>query len=363
MKKFTKTLVAAIVIAVSIAAIMIGCKKEESAQMKNGAAQTEQNMSESERSVLDFLANYDAMKRGMKTEEEPICMDDARWYWETTMNYCYGFAHESLCNMRLDTIRVSKPKSISEGYVDYCDVLETYDNLVSAVRKAYNEIDMEGKMLQLVMVRFEDEKTRDEADDIIVLLNTGSKSYNNTFSQIPADVPWYAGPFDKDDDWIWGLNLGKCDGSVLTSDAADQLDLAVDAYDCRNGSIYVPCPTCYTYFLVEPNLEQVYYGCTDPSWLFCQTGLTWEQVVTYCIGGEDLERYYEEIIQHTHTEGMETNPYGYYGYYKTDVCDGNIGGIPINYHNIFHNVYVYYATKVWRNGDSPFPVPVNDDED
>lgn len=59
MKKFTKTLVAAIVIAVSIAAIMIGCKKEESAQMKNGAAQTEQNMSESERSVLDFLANYD----------------------------------------------------------------------------------------------------------------------------------------------------------------------------------------------------------------------------------------------------------------------------------------------------------------
>ena len=48
MKRFTKTLVAAIVVAASVAAIMVGCKKEESAQMKDGAAQTEQNMSPSE---------------------------------------------------------------------------------------------------------------------------------------------------------------------------------------------------------------------------------------------------------------------------------------------------------------------------
>ena len=52
MKRFTKTLVAAIVVAASVAAIMVGCKKEESAQKKDGAAQTEQSMSPTEQSSI-----------------------------------------------------------------------------------------------------------------------------------------------------------------------------------------------------------------------------------------------------------------------------------------------------------------------
>ena len=48
MKRFTKTLVAAMMVVATGAVIMVGCKKEENAQMKDGVAQTEQNMSISE---------------------------------------------------------------------------------------------------------------------------------------------------------------------------------------------------------------------------------------------------------------------------------------------------------------------------
>ena len=49
MKRFTKTLVAAAILVVATGAvIMVGCKKEENAQMKDGVAQTEQSMSPSE---------------------------------------------------------------------------------------------------------------------------------------------------------------------------------------------------------------------------------------------------------------------------------------------------------------------------
>lgn len=78
MKRFTKTLVAAIVVAASVAAIMVGCKKEESAQMKDGAAQTEQGMSQSEQRIIDFLADFKAMKQGAKAEGEAMTPEQAR---------------------------------------------------------------------------------------------------------------------------------------------------------------------------------------------------------------------------------------------------------------------------------------------
>lgn len=355
-----KVLLNVAIIAAMLGVMMSSCKKEESTQMKNGVAQTEQSMSPEEQKVLDFLSDYDAMKRGVKSEEDPICIEDARWYWETAMNYCHGFAHVVLCDMRMDTVRIPMPKTDAEGYIDYLDVMETYGNMVSAVREAYKSIEMKGKTLQLVIVSIEEGKAKDGGDDLIILMNTGSNSYGDSSMQAPSELPWYVGPFDKDDDWIWGLEGGSCDSTIMESDASDQLTLAIANYDFIHGSIYVPCPTCYTYFLVGPNIEASYYGNANSSWPFFDSGLLWEEVLTRCILGEDLEMYYEEIMQHTHTENMETNPYGYYGYYKTEVLDWVLGDVPQDYHIIRHVVQVLYATRVWRNDNGNYPVPIDD---
>ena len=86
MKRFTKTLVAAMIIAATGAAIMVGCKKEESAQMKDGVAQTEQSVSLDEQEIIDFLTDFKAMKQGAKAEGEAVKPEDARNQWETVFN-------------------------------------------------------------------------------------------------------------------------------------------------------------------------------------------------------------------------------------------------------------------------------------
>ena len=195
MKNFTKTLFAAIIVVATVAAIMVGCKKEESAQMKDGAAQTEQNMSESEQRVLDFLADYDAMKRGVKTEGEPVCPEDVRWLCETTLNYRHGFSHLLTTNRRLDTVRVALPKMNEQGYIEYMDVLRTYDKIVGAVRETYKAIDLEKKTLQFVMMTIEDGHDRDCSEEIVVVMNTGSET---EYSGDVEDFPWYGVPFAAD---------------------------------------------------------------------------------------------------------------------------------------------------------------------
>ena len=72
MKRFTKTLVAAMMVVATGAVIMVGCKKEESTQMKNGAAQTEQSVSLDEQEINDFLTDFKAMKQGAKAEGEAV---------------------------------------------------------------------------------------------------------------------------------------------------------------------------------------------------------------------------------------------------------------------------------------------------
>lgn len=362
MRNFLKTLVAMMMFVATIAAITVSCKKEESARLNNGAAQTGQRMSPMEQNVLDFLADYDAMKRGAKFEEEAVCPEEACRLWETTLNYCYSFSNGTLSSMRLDTVRVTMPKVNEEDRLDYDIVMKTYENIVDAVRETYKTINMEGKTLQFVMMSIENGTAKDGNDEVVITMNTGSSNLTGIGSTTMPDT-WYQGPFVEGDDWIWGLNRGKCDGSVTIGDAAQQLTLAIGHYDTIHWAEYVPCHGCQPYFIIDPRIEKYLYPTADSAWLFYVNGLTVEEANTYCIPWEDMNMYYERILQATHTEGMITNPFGVYGYYKTEVKD--FQEIVVNYpdirSNIWHEAWVYYAERVWRySGD--YPVPIGGDE-
>lgn len=67
-----KLLLCAVIVAAMLGVVMSSCKKEESTQMKEGVAQTEQSMSPEEQKGLNFLADYEAMKQGGKTEGEAV---------------------------------------------------------------------------------------------------------------------------------------------------------------------------------------------------------------------------------------------------------------------------------------------------
>ncbi len=361
MKRSKKTLVAAMMVVAAGAVIMVGCKKDKSTQKDNNVPKTEQSMSPEEQRVLDFIMDYKAMNQGAKTSGDPVCLEDARWYWETTLNYCHCFPDVNLCNIRYDTLILDLPRTNEEGKIEYVDMLATYHNIVENVREVYMDIDMEDKTLQLVMIRIEDTDAKDNDNDLIILTHTGNKASEIPTLRSSCDLPWYVGPFTKDDKWIWGLNVGNCNGSIPFSDAADQLTQAIAQYDRIHGSVYDPCPNCYPYFIEGPHLEQYYFGNDNPTWLFYEYGVVSDSAWNWCISGENMEMYYEEILQHTHTENMETNPFGYYGYYRTDVKDQMLGmiGNGNDYHIIQHNVYVYYATRIWKNNNGVYPKAID----
>jgi hypothetical protein len=294
-----KLLLGAVMIAAMMGVMMSSCKKEESAQMKDGVAQTEQSMSLEEQKVLDFLADYDAMKRGVKNEGEAVTPEQARWQWETTLNYCHGYPLSYLTNLHVDTVSIAMPKADLEGNIAYIDYLATYGKIVDAVRETYKAIDIEDKTLQFVMMSLDGDMAKD-GDSVRVVLNTGSRT---TDPIIPDPVPsdWYGIPFFEDECYIWGGGENS---------ATDRLQLHVRNYDYNHSIAFEPY-----YFIVNPYRHSTYQGGID-DWLFYESGLTENEVNNYYLCWEYLNWEFGQIMEHTHTPYMEIRPYGHDGYFN-----------------------------------------------
>lgn len=330
--------------------LMTSCKKQQDTIVKKDAAPFEQGVSGSEQKIIDFIDSYSAFKKGAKVEGESVSLEEARWQWETTFNYCYGFTQSHLLNMRADTVSVSVPEADGEGNISYSDLLGTYGAIIDAVRKAYANIDMDAKTLQFVMMDVED-SSRD-AMNVRVILNTGSDVVDGVDTVYTG--PWYGVPFVYGECYPWGLA-----GPFSTMDnAAHQLQNKIEIYDANHSYYYVPCPNCYTY-IENPHIVKQVYGCSTSDSLFYADGLTEEEANNYEICWRDLNRYYAYIIKLGHYEGMQTNAYNVDWYYKTTIgCDRSYR-IPIC---IRHYAIVMHCTRLWRQYNNEYPVPFENEE-
>jgi len=345
MKRFPRTLGAAMIIAATGAAIMVGCKKEESAQMKDGVAQTEQNMSPEEQKVLDFLADYDAMKQGIKADGEAVTPEQLLYLCETSVNYCYGFTQDHLTDVRMDTIHVAMPKTDALGNIAYNDQLATYGEIISAIRETYKSINMENKTLKFVVMSLNN-KAKDGDNDITIVMNTG----RNTDGIDPQ------GPFNVDECYLWGI-MGNLES---TNTAVRQEYLKVLDYDYQMMYYYTPCPTCTTW--IDNISDTTYYGYLENNdSLFYATGLTLEEVLNYQLCYDDLNREYFFIVKRGHW-GQPTNLYNVDWYYYTNVFSN---GAPIGHDlfSIWHYFTVFRCTRHWRHGDAPYPIPIDEEQE
>ena len=338
MKRFTKTLVAAIMVVATGAVIMVGCKKEESAQMESGVAQTEQSMLPSEQKILDFLTDYKAMKQGAKADGEDVTPEMARWQIEKVFNYCYSFTEDQLSNMRQVEVNVTMPKVNDEGKISYCDLLETYGNVVDVVREAYKAIDLEGKTLKFVTISIDKEEVKD-TKSLTIVMNTGSSISNET----------------PDNCFIWGTN-GIFE---MSGRAPEQLQDSVYRYDAYYTLYYNPCPSCYTY------LDTIYtfaiYNGNPNNGLFYATGLTYQETLDYqlCWGGE-LDDEIDYIISLGHP-GQPTNLYNIDWYYYTIIRSNSAQFEDLGY-NAWHSAEVKYCRRLWRQYGKEYPISIDTDE-
>lgn len=360
MKRFTKTLVAAIMVVATGAVIMVGCKKEESTQMKNGVAQTEQSVSLNEQEIIGFLEDFKAMKQGAKAEGEAMKPEEARNQWETVFNYCHGFTQSCLSDMRHDTITVPMPKTDAEGNIAYNDLLATYGEIVAAVRETYKAIDMENKTLKFVMMSLGN-GTKDGDSDLSIVINTG-RDIENAY-------PYYGYPFEEGECYIWAFRRGPCDGTILSTptDAALELENAVSAWDNAHLQIVIPCPNCSTY-IINLHYEKTLYGYQHSDSLLYDNGcLTWDEVLNYCICYEDLNTYFNFIMDNSHIIGWPSNPYSVEYYYSLIVNAKFAKGIdceviPEPTYRIWYEVDIFNATRVTREVPG-YPIPIDEENE
>lgn len=339
-----KVLLSVAVIAAMVGVVMSSCKKDESTQQNKGVAQTEQSVSKSEQGIIDFLADFSAMKQGVKAEGEAVKPEIARWQIEKTFNYCYSFTEDQLSDMRQDVVSVAMPKVNAEGTISYGDLLEAYGNVVDAVREAYKSIELEGKTLKFVTISVGKDETKGE-DSFIVHMNTGSSR------GIDPGIPPVSGCF------IWGtLGPFEIDGTVVS-----RLQNKVDHYDDSLMLYYNPCPSCYTY------LDTVYtyakYKGDTINDLFYSSGLTLEQVQHCMICEDEIDSEYNYVISLGHP-GQPTNLYGRDWYYCTVISsDGNvIQPYAAQLYQIWHQVEIKYCIRRWRQHGGEYPMPIDEEQ-
>lgn len=344
MKRFTKTLVAVMIIAATGAAIMVGCKKEESALQKEGVAQTDQSISKSEQKIIDFLADFSAIKQGVKAEGEAVKPEVARWQIEKAFNYCYSFTEDQLSDMRQDVVSVAMPKVNAEGAINYGDLLEAYGNVVDAVREAYKAIELEGKTLKFVTISIGKDETKNE-DSFTILMNTGSSR------GIDPGIPPVSGCF------IWGT-LGSFE---IEGSAVSRLQSMVNHYDDSLMLYYNPCASCYTY--LDTLYTYAKYKGDTINDLFYASGLTMEQVQHCMICEDELDDEYNYIISLGHP-GQPTNLYGCDWYYCTVISsDGNvIQPYAAQLYQIWHQVEIKHCIRRWRQHGGEYPMPIDEEQ-
>lgn len=355
-----KLLLDAVMIAAMMGVVMSSCKKEESAQMKDGVAQTEQSMSRIEKEVLDFLDNYSEMKRGAKIEGAAVSIEEACRQLETAFNYNFGFTQSFLVNMQIDTVCVAMPKTDPEGNVAYGDMMDTYSDIVDAVREVYRGIDLENKTLQFVMMSHDDGLLKDDVDSIRIVLNTGSRT---TDPQIPdpQPYPWYGIPFTEPECYLWSSTsiYGNNSGGFFNTNYADvQLQIKIANYDSGKAIATEQNPT----FIVNPYRYETFQGGQYlDEWLFYACGLTEEEVYSYYLCWDYLNQEYSDIMLNTHSISMEIRPYEHDGYYGTRVY-GKIQCIDPNatpkLYCISHVVEIYHAT-ICKRVNTEYPILID----
>lgn len=340
MNSFVKA--AAFVAAIAGLLTNASCKKQEESTPNIKCAQTEQSVSASEQKVLDFIEAYTEMKHGAKIEGEAVTPEEARWQWETTLNYCYGFTQDQLTEMREDTVHVAMPKANTQGSIAYSDMLTTYNEIVNAVRETYKAIDMENKTLKFVMVSLDDQA---KDGNVTIVMNTG-KNTNSTDPQ---------GPFGEGECYTWGT-IGTTENPTY---APMKIYEAICDYDDSMTIYYNPCSSCVTW--IDSITETKYYGFAENNdSLFHATELTWAEVQNYLLCHDDLNKEYYYIIKRGHY-GQPTNLYEQKWYYCSKVYSQG-KQIALNSWDIWHWFIVKTCIRHWRHDGGLYPIPIDEDE-
>ena len=168
-----------------------------------------------DRAVADRILEFRRKLNFKKTNptlksSEIIAIDDARFDVETSFNAFFAFPDEKYLNTIHKTIVVEMPV-IDAANTTVDDMLALYDECFTKVLETYNNSDLDNKELIFVSLKKGEIENGKLKLNLNVVLGTKNES-------------GYDWPFENEDNWLYGYDLGKCFGAGGNgSDAAKQI--------------------------------------------------------------------------------------------------------------------------------------------
>lgn len=206
----SKTVLIILILTTSGVFIIQGCKKDLKTLPSKEVTQTSQDIK-----ITNMLEAFKTKMKSTLKDGEGLVVDSVVWYLEGCLNETFARASDSIGIIWEDSTLLEIPvTALPAGeLVLYSDINQAYLTLVNQLSEHYYSIETEK---QLLFVNIELIEVHQES--IVIQM----KDYVAEKPEPPN--PQYIPTFGPGDDWIWGLEAGKCNnGGYLGEDASTQL--------------------------------------------------------------------------------------------------------------------------------------------
>lgn len=282
MRKISKTLVAAMIFAATVAAFLIGCKKEKETKLSDNelVVQNDPKGQEAIARIVDFRDKLEAYKKNpaMRTGET-VSLAEAVWNIENLFNITYSMPEEfysETANFEFSLWLLVDP----DGRVTLPNLFNVYDQAVVEARTAYANDGFINKGFVFMIVDVGEQNNTSVRLDFKG--KTGERTTNPNWHV--HDSAMYGGPFDTTDNWQYVRGLGRCIGSDTEEGADSKLTDALMLY--LRTTFSIPEAGTRTVYV---NFETITFDGTQyPNDVFYR-----ENINATCIDFNNMNRLYQ----------------------------------------------------------------------
>lgn len=283
--------IATLFVAAAISVAVVSCQKDNETENENQVVAKSANDESREllNRIYAFQELRDNVRSGAKSGES-MTLEQLRDDIDLTFNYEHSQHATPFANASLDTFYVRMPQVDANGNVSATEAIATYNAFETELAELMADVDDDSNLAKNFSIKFPETGAK-SGDAIEVVFTRGS---DDGFSS------YY--PFEEDDDYIWGKNLGRCDHGV--SDITDAADELTKLFQFKPGSsiispykiVYVEY-TALNFYGGENDYEKiVYYDGIHSSdidyWLYAKFG---ECETEPCIMHDELNDLHDAI--------------------------------------------------------------------
>ncbi len=297
--------IATLFVAAAISVAVVSCQKDNETENENQVVTKSANDESREllNRIYAFQELCDNVRSGAKSGES-MTLEQLRDDIDLTFNYEHSQHALPFANASLDTFYVRMPQVDANGNVSAAEAVTTYNAFETELAELMADVDDDSDLAKNFSIKFPETGAK-SGDAIEVVFTRGTED---------EKYPWFA-PFEEGDDYIWGLNLGRCDhGLTEVTDAANELTKKIHQ-NSPASEYYTPYKISYVKFTPYEDsyylgdhiyIEQKNYPYSNIYWQFCLGGDFEEEP---CIYHYELNKAYNNFYA-THI-----NPNGQYHYH------------------------------------------------